>query len=112
MAKKGYLVLTHSFAPAPGADTSMKNFGTEGEWQMHESVYFVTRIRKRWYQSATTIVNITDARIEKNSAETKDYKQIVQHVMIKYPTQYNQFIKDCKKEGLISKGDDSKDTDE
>ena len=32
--KKAYLVLTHTFAPAPGADTSMKNFGDEGQWQI------------------------------------------------------------------------------
>ena len=104
MAKKAYLVLSHSFAPAPGANTSMKNFGTEGEWQMHESIYFVTRIRKSWWQTATTIVNITDGEVVKNNAETTDYKQIVQHVMIKYPAQYNKFIKDCKDEGLIDKG--------
>ncbi len=104
MAKKAYLVLSHSFAPAPGANTSMKNFGTEGEWQMSESIYFVTRIRKSWWQTATTIVNITDGKVVKNNAETTDYKQIVQHVMIKYPAQYNKFIKDCKDEGLIDKG--------
>jgi len=107
MAKKAYLILTHSFAPAPGADTSMKNFATEGEWQMQESVYFVTRIRKRWYQSATTIVNLTEGTIEKNNAETAEYQQIVQHVMIKYPEQYNQFVKECKEEGLISKGNET-----
>ena len=106
MAKKAYLVLAHSFAPAPVANTSIKNFSTECEWHMHESVFFVTRIRKRWYQSATTIVNITDGIIEKNNAETSDYNKIVQHVMIKYPAQYNQFIKECKEEGLISKGTD------
>jgi len=104
MSKKAYLVLTHSFVPAPGADSSMKDFGTEGEWQMQESVFFVTRIRKGWWQSATTIVNLTDGKIEKNKAETTDYNQIVQHVMIKYPVQYNQFIKECKEEGLIDKG--------
>ena len=82
----------------------MKNFATEGEWQMQESVFFVTRIRKRWYQSATTIVNLTDSKVEKNNAETTDYNQIVQHVMIKYPAQYNQFIAECKEEGLIAKG--------
>ena len=104
MAKKAYLVLKHSFVPAPGADTSMKNFGTEGEWQMQESVYFVTRIRKGWWTNSTTIINLTDSKIEKNNAETNDYNQIVQHVMIKYPVQYNQFIKECKEEGLIDKG--------
>ena len=107
--KKAYLVLTHTFAPAPGADTSMKNFGDEGQWQMHESVYFVTRIRKGWWQTATTIVNLTDSKVIKNKAETTDYKQIVQHVMIKYPAQYNQFIKECKEEGLIDKGEDTPD---
>ena len=111
MAKKAYLVLKHSFVPAPGADTSMKNFGTEGEWQMQESVYFVTRIRKGWWQSATTIVNLTEGKIETNRAETSDYNKIVQHVMIKYPEQYNQFIKECKEEGLIDKGSESPEED-
>ena len=68
--KKAYLVLTHTFAPAPGADTSMKDFGAEGQWQMHESVYFVTRIRKSWWQTATTIVNLSESKVEKNKAET------------------------------------------
>jgi hypothetical protein len=112
MAKKSYLVLTHTFCPAPGADTSMKNFGTEGEWQMQESVFFVTRIRKGWWQNATTIVNLTDGKIEKNKAETDDYNQIVQHVMIKYPVQYNQFIKECKEEGLIDKGNEEIESNE
>ncbi len=110
--KKAYLVLTHTFAPAPGSNTSMKNFGEEGQWQMHESIYFVTRIRKSWHQTATTIVNLSDGKIVKNKAETTDYNQIVQHVMIKYPTQYNQFIKECKAEGIIDKGDESEQKDE
>ena len=84
----------------------MKNFGEQGQWQMHESVLFVTRIRKGWWQTATTIVNLSDSKVIKNKAETSDYQQIVQHVMIKYPTQYNQFIKECKEEGLIDKSDD------
>ena len=65
--------------------------------------YFVTRIRKRWWSTATTIINITDGKIEKNSAETTDYKSIVQHVMIKYPEHYNNFVDECKESGLIKK---------
>jgi len=107
--KQAYLVLTHTFAPAPGTNTAMKDFGTQGEWQMHESIFFVTRIRKGWWQTATTIVNLSEGKIIKNKAETTDYNTIVQHVMIKYPAQYNQFIKECKAEGLIDKGDDKPD---
>ena len=54
---------------------------------------------------ATTIINLTDSKIEKNSAETTDYNKIVQHVMIKYPKHYNSFVKECKEGGLINKGD-------
>ncbi len=46
MAKKAYIVLQHTFVPAPGQNTSMKDFGTKGQWQMQEAIYFVTRIRK------------------------------------------------------------------
>jgi len=116
MAKKAYLVLTHSFVPAPGANSSMKDFGTLGQWQMQESIYFVTRIRKGWWQSATSIVNITDRKVEKNTAESASgsisvYNEIVQHVMIKYPEQYNQFIEECRIGGLIIKGDENPEED-
>ena len=104
MAKKAYIVLQHIYVPAKGENTSMKNWGELGKNTMVESIFFVTRIRKRWYQEATTIINLTERKIEKNSAETTDYNQIVQHVMIKYPAQYNSFIDECREAGLINKG--------
>jgi hypothetical protein len=104
MAKKAYIVLQHAFVPAPGQNTSMKNFGTDGQWQMVEQVYFVTRVRKRWWQEATTIVNLTDRVIETNRSETRDYNAIVQHVMIKYPKYYNDFVEECRDGGLLNKG--------
>ena len=105
MAKKAYIVLQHTFVPAPGQNTSMKNFGTEGKWQMVEEIYFVTRVRSAWWQNATTIVNLSERKIEKNGAETKDYNQIVQHVMIKYADHYNNFVEECKEAGIIKKGE-------
>ena len=104
MAKNAYIVLQHMYFPAKGENTSMKNWGELGKNTMVEEIYFVTRIRKRWWQTATTIVNLTERKIEKNSAETTDYNQIVQHVMIKYPAQYNSFIDECRESGLINKG--------
>ena len=44
----------------------MKNFGELGQWQMVEEIFFVTRIRKRWWREATTIVNLSDRKIETN----------------------------------------------
>lgn len=104
MAKKAYIILQHSFVPAPGQNTSMKNFGELGQWQMVENIYFVTRVRKRWWQEATTIVNLTDRVIETNRSETRDYNEIVQHVMFKYAEHYNSFIDECKESGLLQKG--------
>lgn len=105
MSKKAYIVLAHSFRPAEGENTSMKNFKEKGKWTMIEDCYFLTRVRKRHWDMATTIINLTDSKIEKNSAETTDYNKIVQHVMIKYPQHYNSFVKECKEGGLINKGD-------
>lgn len=104
MAKKAYIILQHTFVPAPGQNTSMKNFGTEGRWQMVEEIYFVTRVRKRWWSEATTIVNMSDRKIEINRAETEDYNAIVQHVMMKHPKEYNNFVNECKTAGLLNKG--------
>tara|TARA_B100001113_G_C20957141_1_gene555802 strand:+ start:506 stop:844 length:339 start_codon:yes stop_codon:yes gene_type:complete len=105
MAQKAYIVIAHSFRPAEGQNTSMKNFGKEGKWTMVEDVYFVTRLRKRYWDHSTTIINLSDAKIEKNTAETTDYNKIVQHVMIKYPQHYNKFVQECKESGLINKGE-------
>ena len=105
MAKKAYIVLQHVFVPAPGENTSIKNWGKIGKQQMVEEIFFVTRVRKRWWDTATTIINLSDRKIEKNTAETTDYNKIVQHVMIKYPAAYNSFVEECKAEGVINKGE-------
>ena len=104
MAKKAYIILQHTFVPAPGQNTSMKNFGELGQWQMVEEIFFVTRVRKRWWREATTIVNLSDRKIETNRSETRDYNTIVQHVMMKHPEHYNSFIDECKENGLLQKG--------
>lgn len=106
MAKKAYIILQHIFVPAPGENTSMKDWGKLGTQRMVEEVFFVTRIRKRWWETATTILNVTDGKIEKNNAETTQYKSILQHIMIKYPNEYNSFIEECKEAGLINKGNE------
>ena len=103
--KKAYIVIAHSFRPAEGENTSMKDFGTKGKWTMVEDVYFVTRLRKRYWDHSTTIINLTDAKIVKNTAETTDNNKIVQHVIIKYPQHYNKFVQECKESGLINKGE-------
>ena len=43
--------------PAPGANTSMKNFGTEGKWRVQEYVYFVDRLKTRHWDSSTVIID-------------------------------------------------------
>ena len=105
MAKKAYIILQHTFVPAPGQNTSMKNFGELGQWQMVEEIFFVTRVRKRWWTEATTIVNLSDRKIETNRSDTTDYNSIVQHVMIKYAKHYNEFVEECKEAGIIKKGE-------
>lgn len=112
MAKNAYIVLVHKFRPAPGENTSMKDFLNKGNWEMFEEVFFVTRIRKRWWQEATTIINITSGKIETNRSDTREYKDIMQHVIITYPTHYNNFLKECKDEGLVMKGSQTQDSGE
>jgi len=101
MAQKAYIVIQHSYIPAPGVNTSIKGWAEhEKSQQMVETIYFVTRVRKLWRQTATTIINITDSKIEQNSAETADFNQIINHVKSKYPDKFNQFLSECIREGL------------
>jgi hypothetical protein len=112
MAQKAYIVIQHIFRPAEGQNTSMKDFATKGKWQMFEDCYFVTRLRKKYWDEATTILNLTDKKVELNKAETKDYNKIVQHVIIKYGPHYNKFIEECKAGGLINRSDSKVATEE
>lgn len=101
MAQKAYIVLQHTFVPAPGVNTSVKGWAdAENSQQMIETIYFVTRVKKAWLQTATTIVNVTDSKVEKNSAETTDFNQIMNHVKAKYPDRFASFIQECVREGL------------
>lgn len=101
MAQKAYIVIQHSYIPAPGVNTSIKGWAeAERSQQMVETIFFVTRIRKRWWQTATTILNITDSKVEKNSADTTDFNQIVNHVKMKYPDKFASFMQECIREGL------------
>lgn len=101
MAQKAYIVIQHTFVPAPGVNTSVKGWADQPDsQQMIETIYFVTRVKKIWKQTATTIVNITDSKIEKNSAETTDFNQIMNHVKAKYPDRFADFMAECVREGL------------
>ena len=101
MAQKAYIVLQHTFVPAPGVNTSVKGWAeAENSQQMIETIFFVTRIKKLWNQTATTIVNVTDSEIIKNSAETTDFNQIMNHVKAKYPDRFADFMQECVREGL------------
>jgi hypothetical protein len=101
MAQKAYIVIQHSFVPAPGVNTSVKGWQeAQNSQQMIETIFFVTRLKKAWTQTATTIVNITDSKIEKNSAETTDFNQIMNHVKAKYPDRFANFMQECVREGL------------
>ena len=101
MAQKAYIVIQHSFVPAPGVNTSVKGWQeADNSQQMIETIFFVTRLKKGWTQTATTIVNITDSKIVKNSAETNDYNQIMNHVKAKYPDRFANFMQECVREGL------------
>ena len=63
-SKKGhYIVFQHSYMPAPGANTSMKNFGTEGKWRVQEYVYFVDRLKTRHWDSSTVIIDYDNWKV-------------------------------------------------
>lgn len=101
MAQKAYIVIQHTFVPAPGVNTSVKGWSeAENSQQMIETIFFVTRLKKQWTQTATTIVNVTDSKIVKNSAETTDFGQIMNHVKAKYPDRFATFMQECVREGL------------
>jgi hypothetical protein len=101
MAQKAYIIIEHVYRPAPGVNTSVKGWAdADKSQQMIETIYFVTRIRKRWWQTATTILNVTDSKVEKNTAETRDFHAIMNHVKMKYPDKFGQFMSECVREGL------------
>lgn len=100
---KAYIVITHEFRPKKGVNTSEKGWmEKENSMEMVEHVNFVTRVRKSWWNTATTILNVTDGKVVKNNAATTDFNEIIDHVQHKYPEHFLSFMKECLKENLIN----------
>lgn len=99
--KGHFIVFQHVYQPAPGANTSMKNFGTEGQWRVQEMVYFVDRLRPRHWDSSTVIIDYDNWKVLKASTggDEVTVQGMLDHVNKHYPQQYQQFmevVKDVK----------------
>jgi len=104
---KAYIAISHEYRPAPGVNTSIKGWETQPEsMNRFETIMFLTRVRKSLWSSATTIVNVTDRRVEKNNAETQGFDSIMHYVAKQYPEHYQSFIEECIREGLVIPDDD------
>ena len=92
--KGHFIVFQHIYRPAPGANTSMKNFGTEGKWQVQEYVYFVDKLKSRHWDSSTVIIDYDNWKVLKNSTggDEVSVQGMLDHVNKHYPQQYEQFM--------------------
>ena len=98
-SKKGhFIVFQHSYMPAPGANTSMKNFGTEGKWRVQEYVYFVDRLKTRHWDSSTVIIDYDNWKVLKDSTggDPVTVQGMLDHINKHYPQQYQQFMQVVK----------------
>jgi len=88
-----FLIISHSATPAQGQNTSAKNWGTEGKWNINESIAVVDSITQNQMYTAAIIIDILQHKMIKNRfADTHDEKEIIKHYFSKYNKEVVQGI--------------------
>ncbi len=86
-----FLVINRSSKPSKGENTSLKNWGETGKWEVNEEIIIVDRVTDKHIGQATVIIDILQRKMVKNryAAET-DNETVLNH----YMTTYKEHITD------------------
>lgn len=69
--------------PPKGAKTHMKNYGTEGQWNIGESISIEDAVKDRHLINCAVIIDVLKAKIVKNRLEQSD-QEVMQYLVNKY----------------------------
>lgn len=92
LTKRPFMVVTVKFQPAPGANTSVKNWAETAGWQSHEDLSFVDRVKPRHLDTATLIIDILEAKVVKNGFVESSKDEVMKYYVNKYKKQISDTI--------------------
>lgn len=84
LKNKPFMLIKLIYQPAPGQNTSRKNWGETAKWQTKEHVVFVDRLNHKHLTENTFVIDLLSAVVLKNRFEDVNKGEIYAHFVNKY----------------------------
>jgi hypothetical protein len=79
-----YMLVSYIKRPAPGQNTSQKNWGKTGEWAVEESVVFVERLKDKHVLQSHVVIDILKGKVRHNRFDDAGDEEVYKHFVEKY----------------------------
>lgn len=81
-----YLIAVFTKTPTKGQNTSIKDWGKDGLWDVQETVFFEDRIKNKWLSEAHVILDLLNAKTVKNrfALDNHSDKEVFDYFVQKY----------------------------
>jgi hypothetical protein len=84
LKNKPFMLINFIYQPAPGENTSKKNWGEVSKWQTKEEIFFVDRLNAKHLTDYTVVIDLLNAVVLKHRFEDTSKGEIYAHFVNKY----------------------------
>lgn len=100
-----HMIVTYIKRPAPGQNTSVKEWGKIGEYAVEEQVIFVERVKNRNLIESHVIIDVMKAKVIKNRFIDANDEEILKHFLQKYSDDAQRAISVWMQRNLLRTGE-------
>lgn len=79
-----FMLVNYIKRPAPGQNTSVKNWREVGEWAVEETVTFVEELKERYILESHVVIDVLGGTVRYCSFPDGNRDEIFQHFIEKY----------------------------
>ena len=94
LRNRPFLVVKYLQTPNAESNTRVKGWGTDGKWDVNESMVIVDRIKSRHQQEATIILDILEGKVIKNRFDEAGDGKVFAYYFERYKDDITKAIQD------------------
>lgn len=79
-----YMLVRYIKRPAPGQNTSKKDWGKNGEWAVEENVVFVERLKDKHVLQSHIVIDVMKGKVRRNLFDDATDEEVYKHFVEKY----------------------------
>jgi hypothetical protein len=92
LRNRPFLVIKYLQTPHAESNTRVKGWGTDGKWDVNESMVIVDRIKDRHQREAHIILDILEGRVIKNRFDNTEDTKVFAHYFERYKDDIQEAI--------------------